>query len=32
VDWLALTDMDTCMAPARERFLVDVRARLTGWR
>ena len=32
VDWLALTDMDTCTAPGRERFLVDVRARLAGWR
>ena len=31
VDWLALTDMDTCTAPQRERFLAHVRARLSRW-
>ena len=32
LDWLALTRMDTCTAPERERLLAEVRARLVRWR
>lgn len=32
LDWLALTRMDTCTRPERERFLAKVRRRLARWR
>jgi len=32
LDWLALTRMDTCTTPERERFLAAVRKHLAGWR
>jgi NAD(P)H dehydrogenase (quinone) len=32
LEWLALTRMDTCTAPQRERFLAKVRARLGRWK
>lgn len=32
LDWIALTRMDTCTAKQRERFLAEVRRRLSRWR
>lgn len=32
LDWIALTRMDTCTVRQRERFLAEVRRRLSRWR
>jgi NAD(P)H dehydrogenase (quinone) len=32
LDWIALTGMDTCTMPQRERFVAKVRARVSRWR
>ena len=32
LDWIALTRMDTCTRPERDRFLTKVRRRLAHWR
>jgi len=32
LDWIALTGMDTCTMPQRERFVARVRVRVSRWR